>query len=147
MSNLWEMVKDREAWRAIVHGVAKSRTQVSDWTESSVDVTYQILAWELSSNWWLSYPGCFCFGMVLLVWQGWQIIWGRFLNGNVPHQFHDIPLAVYQLHHPFMWIGDGKILSSYVSRRKMKQLVTVCAKSIFSDLITFGLLLTNWFHH
>ena len=30
LSEVWEMVMDREAWRAAIHGVAKSRTRLSD---------------------------------------------------------------------------------------------------------------------
>ena len=35
LSKLREMVMDREAWRAVIHGVAKSRTRLSDWTEQN----------------------------------------------------------------------------------------------------------------
>ena len=35
LSELWEMVMDRKAWRAAIHRVAKSRTRLSDGTELS----------------------------------------------------------------------------------------------------------------
>ena len=33
LSELWELVMDREAWRAVIHGVTRSRTRLRDWTE------------------------------------------------------------------------------------------------------------------
>ena len=38
LSKLWEFVMDRKAWRAAIHGVAKSWTQLSDWTERTEDI-------------------------------------------------------------------------------------------------------------
>ena len=40
LSELWGLVMDREAWRATIHGVAKSRTWLSNWTELTSSPTF-----------------------------------------------------------------------------------------------------------
>ena len=40
LSELQEMVMDREAWHAAIHGVAKSQTRLSDWTELNWIISY-----------------------------------------------------------------------------------------------------------
>ena len=51
LSKLQEVVKDREAWRAAIHGVAKSRTRLSDW--SDLIWSDWINKWGWESRLWL----------------------------------------------------------------------------------------------
>ena len=48
LSKLWRLMMNREAWHAVLHGVAKSRTQLSNWTELNTflpNLSYQVLPW------------------------------------------------------------------------------------------------------
>ena len=55
LSEFWELVIDREPWRAAIHGVAESRTWLSDWTELSAFSDHSSLAVHAPQWLWWSY--------------------------------------------------------------------------------------------
>ena len=43
LSELWELMMDREAWHAAVHEVAKTQTQLSNWTELRFNLAHVLV--------------------------------------------------------------------------------------------------------
>ena len=82
LSEHWELVMDREAWRAAIHGVEKSRTQLRDWSDliwSDGFITYGLYYVKVVSfyahflksfyfKWMLNFVKSFLYNIEIIIW-------------------------------------------------------------------------------
>ena len=64
LGELQELMMNREAWRAAIHGAAKSRTRLSDWTELMTPCIYDTCIFFFSLI--LTYAAWLCFSVHLI---------------------------------------------------------------------------------
>ena len=72
LSELQELVMDREAWRAAIHRVAKSWTRLSDWTELNWSMQVPSVEWV---NEWVNFMSKFFFGKIMCFFLFLSFCW------------------------------------------------------------------------
>ena len=99
LGGLWELVMDREAWHAAVHGVAKSRTRLGDWNELHSAVLYPLSFMldlpntleERGNRAELYTVGCFCF-------RTNQLSLRTTNTKDISHRIWDLPCSLLPPH-------------------------------------------------
>ena len=84
LSELWELMMDREAWPAAIHGIAKSRTRLSNWTELTPIPMWSLILtpiWGPSFRFLQTIPPLSLFGP--WKWSHWRLDFNILTNSGV----------------------------------------------------------------
>ena len=132
LRKLREIMKDREAWRAAVHGILKSQTWLRDWTTTTLNLLQYCLfyvfffwpwrMWDLSSS-TMDWTGTPCIGRQSLnLWTAREVLALRILKWFY-FVWKGIPIHVYQKIQGFLALVPHVVAQSWchVSSQRFKR--------------------------
>ena len=127
LSELQELVMDRDAWRAAIHGVTKSRTWLSDWS----DLIYQLSVWKSISSEHLMYSiGTMINNRVL---NTWKLLRGRLKYFNQQqqkkswlHEVMDVLIILISVVIPQCMCTSDHYVTEYILQRKSNNWISLC---------------------
>jgi len=154
LSELREMVMDREAWRAAIHGVAKSRTWLSNWTELNWTEEYISLLWAIKTQ--VLIERWFCKSIDFLNWKTTlETIWSRvskpfffFLIFNQFYKVKSIKISHNLPLYRFRWLFclDLMLFISLLAKKSSWSLIFCGFWRYFSFLFKMKNVILNRFY-